>query len=45
MATFEHYCTCGGFAWQMNGRPEEYAEYIRQREAQKRLDNLTHIGL
>jgi hypothetical protein len=20
--TFENYCTCGGFAWQMNGRPE-----------------------
>jgi hypothetical protein len=38
--TFEHYCTCGGFAWQMNGRPEaqphmtwcpqydEYAEWF-----------------
>lgn len=19
---FDHYCTCGGFAWRMNGRPE-----------------------
>ena len=22
MGTFENYCTCGGFAWFMNGRPE-----------------------
>lgn len=20
--SFKHYCTCGGYAWQMNGRPE-----------------------
>ena len=19
---FDHHCTCGGFAWRMNGRPE-----------------------
>jgi len=23
LATFENECTCGGFAWQMNGRPQE----------------------
>ena len=23
LATFEHECTCGGFAWQMSGRPQE----------------------
>lgn len=22
LKTFRHYCNCGGFAWQMNGRPE-----------------------
>jgi hypothetical protein len=22
LRTFKNYCTCGGFAWQMNGRPE-----------------------
>jgi len=21
--TFVHYCTCGGYAWQLNGRREE----------------------
>lgn len=40
LKTFRNYCTCGGYAWQMNGRDrrhphmawcpqfEEYAEYI-----------------
>jgi hypothetical protein len=23
MASFKHYCNCGGYAWQMNGRPQE----------------------
>jgi hypothetical protein len=23
MTSFKHYCTCGGFAWTMNGRPKE----------------------
>lgn len=22
LKSFKHYCTCGGYAWQMNGRPE-----------------------
>ena len=22
LKSFDHYCTCGGFAWRMNGRPE-----------------------
>ena len=22
LKSFERYCTCGGFAWAMNGRPE-----------------------
>lgn len=22
LKSFKNYCTCGGFAWQMNGRPE-----------------------
>lgn len=22
LKTFAHHCTCGGYAWQMNGRPE-----------------------
>lgn len=22
LKTFTHYCTCGGFAWQLNDRPE-----------------------
>lgn len=42
MTTFEHHCTCGGYAWRMNGRDprqphmswcpqaEEYAEYVRK---------------
>lgn len=44
MKTFENYCTCGGFAWQMNGRPEaqphmdwcpqraEYAEWYAEQK-------------
>lgn len=23
LKTFKHYCTCGGFAWNLNGRPKE----------------------
>jgi hypothetical protein len=23
LKTFDHYCTCGGFAWQLNGRSKE----------------------
>ena len=23
LETFENQCTCGGFAWSMNGRPQE----------------------
>lgn len=23
LKTFQHYCNCGGFAWTMNGRPQE----------------------
>ena len=41
LKTFKNYCTCGGYAWQMNGRPEaqphmawcpqseEYAEWYQ----------------
>lgn len=41
LKTFKQYCTCGGYAWQMNGRPEsqphmdwcpqekEYAEWYK----------------
>jgi hypothetical protein len=48
--TFKNYCMCGGYAWQMNGRPEEqphmdwcpqkeeYAEYRRA------LSLLSHAG-
>jgi len=24
LKTFKHYCTCGGFAWTMNGRDPEH---------------------
>ncbi len=36
LKSFKNYCQCGGFAWEMNGRPEsqphmdwcpQYAEY------------------
>jgi len=42
--TFKNYCTCGGYAWQMNGRPEaqphmtwcrqydEYAEWYKSKQ-------------
>lgn len=32
--TFKNYCTCGGFAWQMNGRPESepHMDWCPQRE-------------
>ena len=44
MGNFEHYCTCGGFAWSMNGRPQsqphmtwcpQYAEYAEWWESIK----------
>lgn len=42
LKSFKHYCNCGGYAWQMNGRQEErphmdwcpqYAEYEEWRQA------------
>lgn len=47
LISFGNYCNCGGYAWQMNGRPEaqphmdwcpqreEYAEWYRQEQAKK----------
>lgn len=34
LVTFENYCTCGGYAWQMNGRPEAspHMDWCPQRE-------------
>ena len=38
MASFKNYCTCGGYAWTMNGRPQaqphmswcpQYEEYAK----------------
>lgn len=46
--TFQNYCTCGGYAWQMNGRPEaqphttwcpqreEYARWFARQMAKRR---------
>lgn len=45
LTTFKHYCTCGGYAWTMNGRPEhqphmgwcpqhdEYGEWYRAKHS------------
>jgi hypothetical protein len=32
--SFDNYCTCGGYAWQMNGRPEAqpHMSWCPQRE-------------
>lgn len=32
--TFKNYCTCGGYAWPMNGRPEAqpHMDWCQQRE-------------
>jgi hypothetical protein len=34
LRTFAHYCTCGGYAWSMNGRPESqpHMAWCPQRE-------------
>lgn len=34
LKSFKHYCTCGGFAWTMNGRPQEqpHMEWCPQRD-------------
>jgi hypothetical protein len=34
MARFNNYCTCGGYAWTMNGRPESqpHMAWCPQRE-------------
>ena len=34
LKSFENYCTCGGYAWQMNGRPQNqpHMEWCPQRE-------------
>lgn len=47
LITFKNYCTCGGFAWELNGRPEaqphmgwcpqreEYAAWYQKRISQQ----------
>jgi len=34
VGSFKNYCTCGGYAWQMNGRPEAqpHMEWCPQRQ-------------
>lgn len=34
LISFKNYCTCGGYAWQMNGRPESspHMAWCPQRE-------------
>jgi hypothetical protein len=28
LITFKNYCTCGGYRWQLNGRPESNPHYF-----------------
>ena len=53
LRSFKHYCTCGGYAWRMNGRPEEqphmdwcpqhdeYAEWFQAKTLPAQQENKT----
>jgi hypothetical protein len=50
LKSFKNYCMCGGFAWQLNGRPQsqphmgwcpQLAEYAEWYQAHLRISNAT----
>lgn len=44
LTTFDHYCTCGGFAWSMNGRDpaDPHMSWCPQREQYNEWYRLTN---
>lgn len=44
LKTFNEYCTCGGFAWSMNGRDPRnpHTDYCPQREQYNEWYRLVH---
>ncbi len=46
LKTFKEYCTCGGYAWKMNGRPESHPhmDYCPQRDEYEEWYNAINKG-